>query len=479
MEHFQFRSFTSCLRMFVLIASILSALYLLSLAPQKKIDKAALISLSVLIFTLGLWITEYLPMAVSGFIGCFLLYSFGRFYNYDILVNNSFAGFANSSVWFVFSGLIIGAAMEVSGLARRISLIFLSLTKSSYSKLILGFLLISAILVFLIPSTDARTVTLMSLVVGMSGFHAEEEEKNLMKGLSILVPISSGVMGVGVLASVTSITAVGFIEQYLSFQISYLRWLILFLPAEVLSMITLYFLITRIFPCHLEEVSTGDYVEQELKKLGAFSPVEKKTALIIGGAVLLWLTGFLTSLRPDIIAMACASVLLLPRFGVIEKKDLRTKVNWLIAPIFLGTAFSIVDCLDATGILKQMGNFLLNSFINPFQSEGYYTKMLAVSGLSGGMHLLTAHSSMLIASFLPIILQWTSSLHLGIGIPLMFIWGSQFELLIYQSSSLTVAFGYGAFKGSDLLKIAFPLIIIDFFGGDLLLYGWWKVLGVI
>lgn len=226
MEHLPSSFFQKYVRRVVLLASVLGFLYLtLYLSPQ-DISKAGLISFGVLILTLGLWITEYLPMAISGLIGCFLLYFFGRLFNYDVLITNSFFGFSSPSVWFVFSGLVIGAAMGISGLAKRISLNFLSYCKNSYPRLILGFLILSGILVFLIPSTDARTVAL-TLIVGMTGFHPKESEHNLLKGLSILVPISSSVMGIGVLASVSSITAVGLIEKYLGMQTSYLKWFIL------------------------------------------------------------------------------------------------------------------------------------------------------------------------------------------------------------------------------------------------------------
>lgn len=478
MGRFQSANTGQQVRMAVLLASLCAFFYLFRLNPQGSPDRPAILALSVLVLVLGLWMTEYLPMAVSGLIGCFLLYFFGTYFQFGVLISGSFSGFAVPSVWFAFSGLVIGGAMGLSGLARRISLMVLRYTGNSYSNLLFGTLILSGVLVFFIPSTDARTVVLMSLIAGMSGVRTEEPDAGVMKGLSLLVPFSSSIMGIGVLASVSSITAVGMIEKYGGSQISYVKWLVMFLPAELLTMTALYFLVKMLFPAQIARVNKG-WIEEELVLTGPVSAREQRAAVIIGSAVLLFLTGSFTGLRSDVVAMACAALLLLPNVGVIGGKELATRINWLIAPIFLGSAFSIVNCLEATGMLARIGAAALNLAQGPLLDSGYPVQMLTVCGVAGIMHLFTAHSSMLIASFVPVVLQWADALDLGMGIPLIFVWGSQLEIMAFQSSSLTIAYGYGAIQGIDILKIGIPLALVQLIGGTLILSYWWKILGLL
>ena len=447
-----------------------------SLPPH--IGREGMIALGVLLLAISLWLADIMHSAFVGFVCCVLLYSVGRFTSTKLLVESSFSGFGNSVVWFVFSGLIIGVGMMQSGLSNRLYLKMLTFTKNTYKSLVLMVLLLSVILVFFVPSTDGRTILLLSLVMGLSNIKTQTGA-NPLRGISLMIPVCASILGIGALSSISAFTTAALVEQYLGIVISYIQWVIYFLPAEIVAMVVIYHLVIRIFPCDIKDVDLKETARQDLEKLGPMTTLEKKAITIIGMAIVFWITGFATGIRPDIVAMFCAVLLILPGIGFLKRKDLTAKLNWLVSPLFLGMALSIVDSLNHTGMLEFVGNQLFNFTLGHATSMHPLQVMIIICFIATAMHFLSAHSSVLIASFMPLVLVWTSSQGFGLFIPLAFVWGVQIQFMVYQSGAITAAFGYGQFSAMDCIRLNLPLAVFQMFGGTTILYFWWKLLGLI
>src|SRR5262245_62945088 len=72
-------------------------------------------ALSVTSFMILAWMTNVMEYAVTGLIGCLLYWALGV-----APAATSFAGFANSTTWFIFAALLLGAISTKSGLPQRI-----------------------------------------------------------------------------------------------------------------------------------------------------------------------------------------------------------------------------------------------------------------------------------------------------------------------------------------------------------------------
>jgi anion transporter len=472
------------LKIFVTVAGAAAFIYCL-VAPvpsqfSEDMGRSAMIALGVLLLAIALWVTDIIHNAFTGFTCCAILYACGRLLSLPVLQASSFAGFADSSVWFVFSGLIIGCAMVASGLSRRLFLRLMLMGNSTYKRTVLLILLFSCILTFFIPSTDGRTIMLLTLVLGMKFFdQAHEGEASPLKGIMIMIPVSCGILGIGVMASVSAITAQGLIERYMGVTISYAQWMLYFLPAVAVTIVVLYLMVNRLFKCSMDTWDVKQKAREESDKLGPLTAQEKRVIVLVGIAVLLWFTGPLTGLRTDIVAMFCACLLLIPPIGFLTKEDLKKHVNWLIAPIFLGTALSIVDALNDTGMLEFLGNAIFDVTLNSAVGAPAIVMIAVICLLAAVLHLFSSHSTMLIASFLPLILSWTTAHDLGLYIPLAFIWGSQIEFMVYQSGAIITAYSYGEFTNGELLKLTVPFGLFLLIIGPVLLFGWWSLIGLI
>src|ERR1019366_3556984 len=112
-----------------------------------RLDATAKHALAVASFMIIAWISEILPFAITGLLG---------FYFFWILkivrLESAFAGFTDSTTWFLFGASLIGMMATKSGLARRLAYLVFLRVGDSYSRLILGLILTSFLLTFLVPS---------------------------------------------------------------------------------------------------------------------------------------------------------------------------------------------------------------------------------------------------------------------------------------------------------------------------------------
>src|ERR1700732_4740150 len=108
------------------------------------------------------WSAEVFPYALTGLIGCFLFWELkvARF-------ETAFSGFADQTPWFVFCVSLIGIMATKSGLARRLAYLVMRRVGTSYSRLLLGLILSSFLLTFLVPSGIACVVILGAVALGL------------------------------------------------------------------------------------------------------------------------------------------------------------------------------------------------------------------------------------------------------------------------------------------------------------------------
>src|SRR6266853_4081678 len=71
-------------------------------------------ALAIASFMIVAWITEVLPHAVTGIIGCYLFWVL-KVVGFEA----AFSGFADQTPWFLFGAGLIGMMATKSGLARR------------------------------------------------------------------------------------------------------------------------------------------------------------------------------------------------------------------------------------------------------------------------------------------------------------------------------------------------------------------------
>jgi di/tricarboxylate transporter len=146
-----------------------------------KIRVAAISALALSIFA-----TRLLPEVVTS-LACFLAFiAIGAASNEVI-----FSGFASSSFWLLFAGLVIGSAITVTGLGQQVAVRIFQHTGNSYSNAALLLALSGLGLGVLVPSTLPRIIVLMPISLALAQTMGYAVGSRGHVGLTITAAIST------------------------------------------------------------------------------------------------------------------------------------------------------------------------------------------------------------------------------------------------------------------------------------------------
>src|SRR3546814_7285151 len=78
------------------------------------------------------------------------------------------SGFASPAFWLVFGGLVIGAAVDRTGLGQRIARALVGRFRGGYLSTVTGVVTVCLALGFLMPSTMSRVILLLPIVLALA-----------------------------------------------------------------------------------------------------------------------------------------------------------------------------------------------------------------------------------------------------------------------------------------------------------------------
>ncbi|WP_404451561.1 anion permease [Virgibacillus necropolis] len=288
----------------------------------------------VLIIAQILWVGGVFPFPFSALI-IMLIVSF-HFFRFEETL-----GFLGSDVvWLLFSTYIISGAFLESGLAYRISLYALRLSKGSGKLLLFVLMLLILILSVFIPSNIGRGNLIVSVLNNIAThFTKMGKAKNISKALFIA---GSHVVTIGGAAVVTgansTIYAFSMFNDTSTSEISYLMWMLLFTPPMIIFIVVLWLVLLLIFP--LESVNSREimnYIEGKIVQIGSVKRSELKMIILISFIVLLWILQPYHGYSISMIAMLGAVLTMLPLIGIWEWKQAKDNVNWGMLLFFAST----------------------------------------------------------------------------------------------------------------------------------------------
>ena len=246
-----------------------------------------------------LWITECIPIPVTALLPLVLFPLFGVHEFANVAKS-----YANSNIFLFMGGFFIAMAMQKWGLHRRIALYLILAIGTSPRRIVLGFMVATALLSMWISNT---ATTMMLYPIGLaiilhlmeSGVGLETNTDRMTSDFRTAL-----MLGIAYAASIGGIaTLVGtppnivFVSAFSSLypeapEISFLYWLIvglillfLFLPLCWLVLTKLAFKVSR------EKLPGGrGLIREEIGKLGPMQLEEKIVAIVFAATALAWIT---------------------------------------------------------------------------------------------------------------------------------------------------------------------------------------------
>jgi solute carrier family 13 (sodium-dependent dicarboxylate transporter), member 2/3/5 len=437
----------------------------LGLAPQIQHGFA------ILAFMVIAWITEATEFALSGFIGCFLFWALGVV-KFDV----AFSGFADATAWFLFAAMLIGLVASKSGLARRLAFNVMLRVGFTYPRILFGLIVTDFLLTFIVPSGLARVVILASIALALTEAFQAPRGSNIARGMFLILTYTGNIFDKMILAGAGSITAAGQMHKFGGVEVLYADWLFAFLPCSIITVLAAWRLTLYLYPPEQTGLAPGrDYFLAELARMGPWSLAEKKAAILVGCAILLWVTDFLHHIPPTMVALGIGLFALLPRIGVLDADDMRG-LNYM--PVFfVAEAVSMGNVLDATKGLEVVTNGVFH-WIQPLLSN-IFSITAILYWVAFVYHFLLASEISMLGTSIPLVMEYAKEHALNpLQLGLIWTFAAGGKLFAYQSGVLIVGYSYGYFEARDLVRIGAWLTVIEFAVLMLLVPFYWPLIGI-
>ena len=435
------------------------------------IPPAAKGAMAISSFMIIAWMTNVMEYGATGLVGCVLFWALGV-----AKFDTAFSGFISDTPWFLVGAILLGEAANKTGVPQRIGAFVVTRVGASYSGLLLGLIITSFLLTFVVPSGSARTVIMAAIALGVINVFGVGKGSNIGRGIFLCITYTAAIFDKMIIAGAGAITARGIIVKVGGVEVSWGLWFIAYLPCALLTIWAAWRFALRFYPPEIESLDGRmDELRDKLRTSVPWDTRALKSSILSGLAVVLWLTDFIHHVSPTMIALVLALAAFLPFVDILDAKDMQ-RAN-LLPFFFVAAALGMSQVAQETGALK----LLTDSFFGGLQPL-LSNKFLAVPALYWGgfaYHFATASEISMLATSLPVLMEFAKSHHLSplwIGM----IWGFSAggKLFAYQSAPLVIGYSYGYFRHTDLIKIGAVLTIVEFIGLALSVAFYWPILGL-
>lgn len=365
---------------YLFLGSLVISLALTFLLKEPSFTDSQVYVLFLLFFSVLLWTTEAIPpFAVSLFILAYLVYTFGnpRLNSAPEKIDRYVNTFSSSVIWLLLGGFFIAAAMQKTGLDRKLLALTLKLSGNEPQKILAAVMFTTWVAAMLM--SDSATTSMV--VAAMTPLLTALGKSGISKALLLGVAIAAAVGGMGtIIANVTNATAVGLLEEE-GIKISFLNWMLYGIPVSFVLTAISFYALSRAFIKKAGPVSI-DFLKVDQMR-SKTEPTGQRTIvlIVIIVTVLFWVTSSIN--RIPVATISAIPIVLLTVTGILKAGDIRS-LPWDTLFLIAG-GLSLGEALQSTGLLDHYAGYLKNINIHPvfFLLIFAYTAMMFANVSSG------------------------------------------------------------------------------------------------
>jgi solute carrier family 13 (sodium-dependent dicarboxylate transporter), member 2/3/5 len=465
---------------------------------------------AVLALVVVWWITEPIPIPVTGLLGvalAALLEATPPPEQGDTPADVAFSFFVDDTIFLFIGSFIIAEAMVLHGLHRRFAFRVLDArwVGGSTFRIILAFGLIGALTSPIMSNTAGAAMMLpialgvMAVVGGMISRQAEGDQRpeRLRFGAALMLVITYAITIGGLLLPIGSppnLIGRDLLEAETGEPITFLEWFATALPIVVVMFIVLIvviLLLNRPEVKHVEGVE--DYVSEQRRELGELTRGEKNTLVVLMLALIGWFLPGLVGLfagddssaytqvseaaNEGVVAIVAAALLfVLP----IDWKRREFTLNWNQAAqidwgtvILFGAGITLGTLLSETGLAQVIGESISDSL-------GVST-VLGISAVIVVIAVLTSETTSNTASaaiVVPIAISIAAAAGVNPTIPaLAAIFGANYGFMLPVSTPPNaIVYSSGLLPITRMLRAG---VIFDVVGALLCVFGVYAMANVV
>ncbi|WP_411993037.1 SLC13 family permease [Agarivorans sp. DSG3-1] len=425
-------------------------------------------SAALVMITLALWSTGAIPPFLTGLLFFALAATF-KLIPSDIL----FSGFGSTAVWLIISGFIIGSAISVSGLGKKLALAISPHLSASYTHLIAGLVFSAMLLGFVMPSSVGRAVVLVPIGMALAEQMGFTQGSKGRIGIATALALSCNIPSFAILpANIPNMILAGSSETLFDISFNYTEYLLLHFPIlGIVKSILIVMLVLRIFPAELpasQPIASSEQGEKFDSKL------QKRVAILLSITLLFWVTDSIHGINPAWVGLITAVILLMPKWGVVTAKSFNNSVDFGTI-VFVAAALGLGALVNSSGLGEYVGHTF--SRLLPESTNSSFLHFMSLSLISTFTGLVTTIPG--VPTVLsPMAANFAEASGFSLPAVLMTqVIGFSTVIFPYQVAPLIIAMQLANERLTELLKITIPLAGITIVVLIPLDYLWWCLLG--
>lgn len=349
---------------------------------------------------LVLWVTEAMPLGISALVLVAMIPTYGI-----MTPNETFTAFISSVFFFVLATYSISIAIMKTPLAKRISKFFLKWAGANVNKILLGFMIGSAILSAIMSNVPV-TALFMGIGLGiLDELKVKPRESNLGKAMMIGIPFAAMAGGMATPAgSSINVLALSLFEQTTGETIRFVDWMIIGIPLCIVFVPITWFVLIRMFKPENVSVDFVDKLVDTLKVPEKLTRDEIKVISIISAMVILWvLSSWIPSINITVVAIMGLIVFCLPGINMFTWKEFSSDVSW-DALIVVGS----VTAMGSAVVESGLADWIVQNVLNPVAAYGMIAFIAILSLVVNWIHVpLPIGPSIVAISLAPVVASAT------------------------------------------------------------------------
>ena len=316
------------------------------------------------------WITEAIAIPVTALLPIILFPLSG-----GLSLSETTASYGHKYIFLFMGGFIIAIAIEKWNLHKRIALNIIKLVGTNVSKIILGFMVATALLSMWISNTATAVMILpvgMAIVLQLKDNPKTKENENLIFGKALMLAIaySASIGGMATLIGTPpNLVLAGVVESTYNTEITFSQWFVFGFPISIVLLIVCWIYLTKFaFKFEQKEFPGGRAeIDKQLQALGKMTYEEKVILVVFSITAIAWicrsflLSKWLPEIDDTIIAITAAIVLFLipnkEKKGALIYWENAVKLPWGILLLF-GGGMALASGFESSGLAVWIGSHL-------------------------------------------------------------------------------------------------------------------------
>lgn len=367
-----------------LAAAVVSYMLPLTTGSQKAM-------LFVMILTVGLWITEAVPLHATAILVAFLLTAVAGLNSRDV-----FAQYFDPVIVLLLGGFVIAVAMSKHDLDKYVAHSIISRAKSP--RMVVLALIATSTFLSMWISNSATAAIIMPLALVILGRNRIKHGSNFGKASVLAVAYGATIGGVGtIIGSTPNVIAAKFLADS-GVAFGFYEWFYRGFPFMIIMMLFGWLALVSLYKPEKRNIIT-------IKRRMNFTGEQKKVMLIFLATIALWITESVHGIQNSVVALV--PVILFYFTGLLDTDDF-LKVDWPTL-ILVGGGLALGMGIHASSLDSYFA-----SLVSAVSGGQGIVSLFLILGIFGVMLTAFVSNTTAGAVYLPIVVALASSFGAGV-----------------------------------------------------------------